>query len=456
LSAAAWPYREVSTPGQQKEHRITVGKGGLSMSRRISGGAFLGLVAIIIFTVSGSFAADMKASKIDGRSLLPVRADSGIADPGQPGPYFAGKQITWVKNRIRTQFENRRLVVSYPALEEGFGAAPDAGCAPWPIVVVCHGWGGPPEVYTWITGHLASHGYFVANIDYYNFTSQELMLSDVTAAVDWVEEQQSDQDSPYSGLLDLRRMSVSGHSMGGGLALWLLESDHRIKAACPMAPYDLLGELYTIAEDIREPVLLIGGALDTVAPPDEMQWPVYEIVPAPKRVIIFNRAEHRTFIDKIIPTQDEIAVQMQTKREMVSFLGYHLKDERAYRSLLYGGAGIIAPGTDIARDSGEIIDYVLRASSRMVAPGEQVDVSLSVKNNSPAAVILDGAFFAEFPTGARVELGGFTDHGIFAGEETVIEMTITAPGAPSSGALVFEADSKLDRFDWLPFDVVNE
>lgn len=67
---------------------------------------------------------------------------------------------------------------------------------------------------------------------------------------------------PLRGLIDPERMGVMGHSMGGGGALVAADrGDSRIKAAIPMAPWNITSNFSSVSV----PTLVMGCQNDTIA-----------------------------------------------------------------------------------------------------------------------------------------------------------------------------------------------
>jgi predicted dienelactone hydrolase len=102
-----------------------------------------------------------------------------------------------------------------------------------PVVMISHGWGSAKESFTWLAAHLASHGFAVAVPQHIGSDRrfQHLFLSgifdedippreyidrplDISFTLDELE-QRSAPGGPYQGRLDLSRVGMIGHSLGG-------------------------------------------------------------------------------------------------------------------------------------------------------------------------------------------------------------------------------------------------
>lgn len=79
-----------------------------------------------------------------------------------------------------------------------------------PVVIWGPGGGTPPKDYLGLMTRMASHGFVVVGIRV--STGDHVLMS---AAIDWLEDQNEDQNSPMYDRLILDRVGVFGHSMGG-------------------------------------------------------------------------------------------------------------------------------------------------------------------------------------------------------------------------------------------------
>ena len=78
------------------------------------------------------------------------------------------------------------------------------------VVVWGPGGGSKPEDYEGIIRRLASHGFVVIGLK-----ESPGNASQATKALDWMEQQNKDSNSPLYGKLDMTKVGCSGHSMGG-------------------------------------------------------------------------------------------------------------------------------------------------------------------------------------------------------------------------------------------------
>jgi dienelactone hydrolase len=138
-----------------------------------------------------------------------------------------------------------------------------------PIVVFTHGYTGTFTDYTFLFEDLASRGYVVASIDHtYEATAVEFpdgrfvksvvgshlanswrtddeslsfVLSvrsdDLRFVVDELERLNTSSDNPFTGKLDLTKVALAGHSLGGSATWHGVQQDARFKVGILLDPY---------------------------------------------------------------------------------------------------------------------------------------------------------------------------------------------------------------------------
>ncbi len=81
------------------------------------------------------------------------------SNPDNPGPYAVGYKDILIEDTLRDGEFDARIV--YPATLEGTDTPVDSAGGPYPLVIFSHGFSMYPEVYDYLTGHVASHGFIV-------------------------------------------------------------------------------------------------------------------------------------------------------------------------------------------------------------------------------------------------------------------------------------------------------
>lgn len=193
-----------------------------------------------------------------------------IADPGQPGPY-AVQSLSYGsgQNRHRPEFGDKAAlitpVVDGSALFGGYSGLsdtyyqwywgfdfrhlplngtvwyPTGDDGPWPLVLMVHGnhsMTRPSDLgYAYLGEHLASHGYITVSVDQ-NFLNGLIIIEPGFAELPlraWLllqhlhqwHDWQASPGNPFTGQVDLDRVTLIGHSRGGEAAAWAAEMNGR-------------------------------------------------------------------------------------------------------------------------------------------------------------------------------------------------------------------------------------
>ncbi len=153
-------------------------------------------------------------------------------------------------------------------------------------------------MYEWWGPLLASFGYAVMIID----TNQpddslDARKNALVAAVEFLQAENTESDSPLAGKIDTSKMAIMGHSIGGGASLYAADQlGDTIKAVIPLSPYCCeLGQSFSGdfgAQDV--PTLIIASAEDTVAPPEQHAWALYQAIAdsTAKAYLEFESGDH--------------------------------------------------------------------------------------------------------------------------------------------------------------------
>lgn len=198
------------------------------------------------------------------------------------------------------------------------GTAPARG--PFPVLAFSHGNSGLRRQSTFLTTHLASHGFVVVAPDHAGNTFPEMLnLSDerrkevhlrirrkrpldLLAAVDAVLDHAC-RDPGALPCLDEKRIGVLGHSFGGWTALKMPRIDPRVRAVCGLAPASepFVGRKAFEADELplSVPALLVAAADDVLVDVDTSVRALFARLAAPSALLVVDRADHFHFCDGI-------------------------------------------------------------------------------------------------------------------------------------------------------------
>jgi dienelactone hydrolase len=170
--------------------------------------------------------------------------------------------------------------------------------APVGLIVFVPGFRATQDVYDWWGPALASFGYAVMIIDTNTPTdSQAARKQAAIAGVAFLKAENSKQGSPLLGKLDVNKVALMGHSMGGGAVLQAaLEMGSEVNAVIPLSLYccepgqSFAGNYSALGV----PSLLFVSSEDTIAPPAQHAKLLYDSIPSniPKTYVEFATGDH--------------------------------------------------------------------------------------------------------------------------------------------------------------------
>ena len=264
-----------------------------------------------------------------------IAMTEGQYDPLEPGPFGVGVRTLEVPDADRARVFPCELW--YPAASRPPGEAAGKPTVPaeqrgapavaglHPLVIFSHFSGGGRRTATYLTTHLASHGYAVAAMDHSEVVAPELGPSPDESPADRARRIDAimasrvpDVRVVLSALTGPHRpdgaegigvspelIGVAGHSFGGWTALAAPEQESRVRAVVALAPggssRPLPGVLpLTLAFGWEHvvPVLILTGDCDVPVPLDGVQ-DIYARAPEPKRMFVLRRADHQHFADSV-------------------------------------------------------------------------------------------------------------------------------------------------------------
>jgi predicted dienelactone hydrolase len=201
-----------------------------------------------------------------------------------------------------------------------------------PVVVFTHGYTGTFTDYTFLAEDLASRGYVVASVDHtYEATAVQFpdgrlvksvlgshlaestwrrdeqalsfavsaRLSDLKFMVDELERLNAKAGSPFAGKLDMGRVAVAGHSLGGLTVLLSVEQEKRFRAGITID-----GDVSDAAVRVTNtPVLILTMGHDRWSDNECRLW---SDLRGPRLAINFQGAEHVTPSDAVWLAKDAV------------------------------------------------------------------------------------------------------------------------------------------------------
>lgn len=254
-------------------------------------------------------------------------------------------------------------------------AAPDTQAAPYPLVIVSHGYPGSRVLMTWLTENLASKGYIVVAIDHTESThgdSAGFASTLLNRPLDDLFTLNYFATDPgfLAGMVDAKRTAIVGYSMGGygalnvagagvnqtsvstavpggklairqtGNAEFLASRDARIKAIVALAPWG--GNVFDAEglKGITIPTLFIVGSADTVAGYANVKRFFEQAVNAERYLAVFQNGSHNIAVNPVPlvaltklqdyqhyqePVWDTARVNNINQHLITAFLGMYLK-----------------------------------------------------------------------------------------------------------------------------------
>lgn len=180
---------------------------------------------------------------------------------------------------------------SISSLVSGFGGGrvyyPTA-TGRYPVIAVSPGFTATWSSLSWIGPRLSSWGFVVVGIETNTLLDQpDSRGNQLLAALNWAV---NSSPTAVRSRVDGSRRGVAGHSMGGGGTLEALAADTSglVKAGVPLAPWNT----DKIWNNVNEPVLIVGGQADTIAPVATHSVPFYTTLAGPKTYVELTGASH--------------------------------------------------------------------------------------------------------------------------------------------------------------------
>ncbi len=225
---------------------------------------------------------------------------AGVANAQLPedlGPYPAGVSPVQFSHPLAAN--NTVLArIYYPAESEGTDTPPRLADGPYPLVGFSHGYFAPPQFYSELCKHIASHGFVVASVGTEAGIIQfiERQAHDTHALLYWMEEQSATPGAFFEGVLDDSDWVVIGHSNGCVANMMIPEWDDVFVSSIAMEPR--MNDLPALAS-FEGALHVIAGSNDIVNPPANNGVPFYESATSTRRrtYTVIEGAGHNGSLD---------------------------------------------------------------------------------------------------------------------------------------------------------------
>ena len=135
----------------------------------------------------------------------------------------------------------------------------------YPVVVFLHGLSFSSRMYGSLGEALVTAGFIGVFSDTARFDSIQ-QRADAAALFEALGVANSDPDSPLFGRIDLERMGLAGHSMGGGSTIHVLAENPGYRAGFCFAPGRGRRSFAASAPRVSVPIGIVHGRRDRILP----------------------------------------------------------------------------------------------------------------------------------------------------------------------------------------------
>jgi predicted dienelactone hydrolase len=195
-----------------------------------------------------------------------------------------------------------------------------------PLILFSHHSGGSRRASTFLTTHLARHGYAVAAMDHSEVVATELLPKQNETTEQrakrgeaWIASRVPDLRFLLDYMLsqplpemrvDADRIGAAGHSFGGWTVLEAPGVEPRIRSVVALAPggsRKRRSGIIPVTAEFRwtreVPLLVVAADQDACLPMDGM-YELFERAPEPKTLVALERADHMHFVDDVEQTHE--------------------------------------------------------------------------------------------------------------------------------------------------------
>jgi len=353
--------------------------------------------------------------------VLPAAAAAQA--PESPGPYPpAWREVTFVNPYPGSPSIPCR--VAYPGKTAGKDAPLDPSGGPYPVIVFGHGYGHQSVHYTQLADHLASWGFlFVAHDTH--LRDRPKQIEDMTALVRIARDEHTNPKSILFGAVDVKKIGVAGHSMGGGSVAGILGGTADVQAGLLLAPSDTpQPNASPWMQTARAPYLILAGAGDTTVPPEKNAELFYQMGNANQGfrgyVLLWKGCDHYAVAYTTSrSTPEQIEAFARSRRFSTAFLLALLRDRHPFYDWVVGKGAHADPKVDRLRFEVRSPNLYLTGEPGV---GGRIDYHVMARVSSPLVA-------AGSPLPAAISLPPLGTLGLFPG--TIISLSMTT--APADG-----------------------
>ncbi len=320
--------------------------------------------------------------------------------PEDPGPYAVGwRTITFANPYAGSS--SIPCLVCYPATAAQQGAPLDLSGAPYPAIVFGHGFTADGQSFLQLGRHLASWGFFFVAHDTLRFGPQTSQRTELEAVVRLVRDEHVRTGSFFFNAVDVNRIAVAGHSMGGGSAAGVLGGNVGVQAGVLLAPLaGLLPDTSDWMQTATAPFQVIVGNGDIVTPPSSNAVRFYQkggqVSNYRGLTHLWGGADHFSVKGTgSNPTPDEIDAFRLSRRQMTAFLLAVLHGQDAFLDVLVGNGAHAEPRFDT-------LAYDVRDPNLYLQPGARVGATLDFV---PMGAATRAVLTVASPAPAQIPLG---------------------------------------------------
>lgn len=288
---------------------------------------------------TSSFDAD-PVGAIDAASGADAAGQAFEGDPEGDGPYTVFEQAVTIPGPAA----DISGTVYAPSTDGG--ATVHSADAPYPLVIVMHGFTSSHTQYANFSRHLATWGFIAIGIDFTDDGAHDQDAAEASAAIDFAGA----NGSPVEAVVDLERVATAGHSLGGKIAFFTAVLDDRVDTVIGWDPVDAGGppcfidpegcHAWSVAPnsfdgdegmmaDLDIPILIFAAPSGAFNPEEHHARRFWEGASSPAQWIYFPAGGHLNWPSAAL--EERI-----TKRTQIAWLARHLSGMTGVEPLLSG------------------------------------------------------------------------------------------------------------------------